>query len=63
VTDKSEAKELAGSLRMNLSSPMSYSNLVKAGLPQEVLNDDEETAGFKLNIKSVKIVDSKDTFR
>jgi len=63
VTDKSEAKELAGSLRMNLSSPMSYSNLVKAGLPQEVLNDDEETAEFKLNIKSVKIVDSKDTFK
>ena len=63
VTDKSEAKELAGSLKMNLSSPMSYSNLVKAGLPQEVLNDDDETAKFKLNIKSVKIVDSKNTFK
>ena len=63
VTDKSEAKELARSLRMNLPSPMSYSNLVKAGLPQEVLNDDDETTVFKLNIKSVKIVDSKDTFK
>ena len=63
VTDKSEAKELAGSLRMNLSSTMSYSSLVKAGLSEKVLNEDDETAGFKLNIKSVKVVDSKDTFK
>ncbi len=63
VTDKSEATELAKSLRDNLSSPMSYSNQVKAGLPDEILSEDDETANFKLNVKSVKIVDSKDTFK
>ncbi|RKY96268.1 MAG: hypothetical protein DRQ13_06035, partial [Ignavibacteriae bacterium] len=37
VTDRSEAKALAKSLKKNLTSSMSYSNLVKAGLPEEVL--------------------------
>jgi hypothetical protein len=42
---------------------MSYSNLVKAGLSEEVLNEDSETETFKLNVKKVTIVDSKDTFK
>jgi zinc protease len=63
VTDKSEATQLAKSLKNNLVSPMSYSNQVKSGLPNEVLVEDNETANFKLNVKSVKIVDSKDTFK
>jgi zinc protease len=63
VTDKSEAQALAKSLKNNLTSPMSYSNLVKTGLPEEVLNEDSETETFKLNIKQVTIVDSKDTFK
>lgn len=63
VTDKSEADELAKSLKENLPSPMSYSNAVKAGLPKEVLDEDDVVANYKLNVKQVTIVDSKDTFK
>jgi len=63
VTDTSEAEPLAKSLKENLTSPMSYSNLVKSGLPKEVLAEDDEVAEYKLNVKSVKIVNSADTFK
>ncbi|MGE5411413.1 MAG: M16 family metallopeptidase, partial [Clostridiales bacterium] len=63
VTDKSEAPELARSLKENLPSPMAYSNVVKAGLPKEVLEEDEKVADFKLNIKNVTIINSSDTFQ
>ena len=63
VTDKSEAQSLAKSLRSNSRSPMSYSNIVKAGLPEKVLSEDAMTENFKLNVKKVTIVDSKDTFK
>lgn len=62
VTDKSEADELAKSLKENTPSPMSYSNIVKAGLPKTVLDEDDAVAVYKLNVKNVTIVDSKDTF-
>jgi zinc protease len=42
---------------------MSYSNLVKEGLPKAILEEDEEVANYKLNVKNVRIVDSKDTFK
>ena len=42
---------------------MSYSNFVKENLPKEVLTEDEEVANYKLNINSVKIVPSEDTFK
>jgi zinc protease len=63
VTDVSEAQPLAESLRENLPSPMSYSNLVKSGLPEEILKEDEQVANYKLNVTSVKIVKSEDTFK
>jgi zinc protease len=63
VTDRSEAEELAKSLKDNTPSPMTYSNLVKAGLPKEVLAEDDVVATYPLNVKNVTIVDSKDTFR
>jgi zinc protease len=63
VTDKSEAEELAKSLKENTPSPMSYSDAVKAGLPKEVLAEDDVVANYKLNVKNVTIVDSKDTFK
>jgi zinc protease len=63
VTDVSEAEPLAESLRNNLSSPMSYSNIVKAGLSEDILKEDTATENFKLNVKNVTIVDSKDTFK
>ena len=63
VTDVSEAEPLAESLRNNSTSPMSYSNLVKAGLSEDILKEDAATENFKLNVKNVTIVDSKDTFK
>lgn len=63
VTDVSEAEPLAKSLQENLDSPMSYSNLVKSGQPKEVLQEDDVVAKYKLNIKSVKIVKSEETFK
>lgn len=63
VTDKSEAEELAKSLKENATSPMAYSNAVKAGLPKSVLDEDDIVATYRLNVKSVTIVDSKDTFK
>jgi zinc protease len=63
VTDDSEAKPLADSLINNTPSPMSYSNLVKSGLPAEVLAEDDEVAAYQLNVKKVTVVDSADTFK
>lgn len=63
VTDKSEADELAKSLKENTPSPMSYSNTLKAGLPKEVLEEDDAVANYKLNVKEVKIIPSQDTFK
>ncbi|KAA3610728.1 MAG: insulinase family protein [Calditrichaeota bacterium] len=63
VTDESEAGPLAKSLLENEASPMSYSNLVKSGLPEEVLAEDDEVANYKLNVKSVNIINSADTFK
>jgi zinc protease len=63
VTDDSEAGPLAAALKANTPSPMSYSNLVKEGLPKEVLAEDEQVANYKLNVTDVKIVDNKDTFK
>ncbi len=63
VTDTSEAQPLADSLINNTASPMSYSNQVKAGLPPEILAEDEVVAVYPLNVKKVTIVASADTFR
>lgn len=63
VTDDSEAGPLAESLKNNTPSPMSYSNVVKEGLPKEVLAEDEETSVYPLDVKSVTIVKDEDTFK
>ena len=63
VTDASEAQALAGSLISNAPSPMSYSNLVKSGLPEAVIAEDEAVANYQLNVKKVTIVESADTFK
>jgi zinc protease len=63
VTDVSEAEPLAESLRNNSPSPMSYSNQVKAGLSDDILQEDAATENFNLNVKNVTTVDSKDTFK
>ena len=63
ITDKSEAGPLAASIKENKPSPMSYSNLVKEGLPEDVLKEDEAAANMKLNVKKVEIINSADTFK
>lgn len=63
VTDDSEAEPLAESLRTNAPSPMSYSNVLKEGLPKEILDEDKEVSTYKLNVKDVKVVDSDSMFK
>jgi zinc protease len=63
VTDKGEAQPLADSLINNTTSKMSYSNLVKSGLPADILAEDDVVADYHLNIKKVTIVPSADTFQ
>ncbi|MTI31684.1 M16 family metallopeptidase [Xanthovirga aplysinae] len=62
ITDDSEAKPLAESIRKNLPSPMSYSQLVKEGLGKEILQEDDEVAKYPLNVKEVVIINDADTF-
>lgn len=63
VTDESEAQLLAQSILNNSYSPMSYSNIVLKSLPQSVLEEDEIIANYKLNVKSVRIVDNYEFFK
>jgi zinc protease len=63
VTDVSEAGPLARSLMRNSRSPMSYSNVVKAGLPEDVLKEDAVVEKYRLNVKKMKVVESAKTFR
>jgi zinc protease len=63
ITDDSEAIPLADHLKNNTPSPMSYSNLVLEGLPEEVISEDEAVATYPLKVKSVKIIDSQETFK
>ncbi len=41
---------------------MSYSDSLRESLPEDLLKEDEEVARFPLNVKSVRIVDSNETF-
>ena len=63
VTDNSEAEPLQKSLLENLPSPMSYADALKATLPSKILDEDKEVSTYKLNVRSVKIVDANDVFR
>ena len=63
VTDRSEALPLAQSLRDNLPSPMSYSKTLEAVLTDKIRKEDEIVSTFPLDVSSVTIVESGDTFR
>jgi zinc protease len=63
VTDESEAESLAQSLLNNAYSPMSYSNIVLKSLPKSILEEDEIIANYKLNVKSVRIVNNNEFFK
>src|SRR5687768_18312045 len=47
----------SAALKNNTPSPMSYSNLVKEGLPKAITEEDEKIAAFPLNVKQVTIVE------
>jgi zinc protease len=63
VTDKSEAEPLKKSLESNAVSPMSYSSGLKSSLSKEILEEDKSVEGYALNVKSVAIINSADTFK
>lgn len=63
VTDDSEAEPLKASLMANTPSPMSYSDALKTTLPASLLKEDDEVAGFPLNVKKVTVLSSDSTFR
>jgi len=50
-------------MKDNLPSPMSYLDLVKIGLPDEILNEDNITVKIFLNVKDVKIIGAANSFR
>jgi zinc protease len=62
ITHNSEAKTLAPSLRQNAASPMSYSKVVKDGLPDRVLEKDKRAAVYPLKVRKVEIKESKEMF-
>jgi zinc protease len=63
ITDDSEAEPLAEHLRNNTASPMSYSNMIREGLPEEISIEDKKIADYPLNVKDVRIIESEETFR
>jgi zinc protease len=63
VTDDSEAPTVKKALEEKAVVPMSYSNLVREGLPKAVVEEDEAISRFPLNVKRVTIVDTKETFK
>lgn len=63
VTDDSEAEALKESLLSNQVSPMTYSEALRATLPEEILNEDENVSNYKLNVTKVDILKSDAMFR
>jgi zinc protease len=63
VTDESEVKPLAESLRNNSPSPMSYSNTLKSSLPKDILDEDNFVATYPMKVREVRIINSDDTFK
>jgi zinc protease len=62
ITDESEAENLAESLRKDKPSPMSYSNTLKASLPDDIFKEDNSVSTYPLNIREVRMVNSAETF-
>jgi zinc protease len=63
VTDKSEVVPLARSLRDGLTSPMSYSDVLKGVLTKEIFDEDKLVENYVMKVSNVTIVDSNDTFK
>jgi zinc protease len=63
VTDKSEAEPLKKSLETNAPSPMSYSKVLASSLSPDIVKEDKSVEGYPLNVKSVAVINSADTFK
>jgi zinc protease len=63
ITDKLGAVPLARSLRDNLDSPMSYSNVLKGVLTPEILNEDKLVQNYVMKVSNINIIDSNTTFK
>jgi zinc protease len=63
ITDKTEAVPLARSLRDNLVSPMSYSNVLKGVLTPEIFNEDKLVENYVMKVSNINIIDSNSTFK
>lgn len=63
ITDQAESEPLKMSLMKNLESPMSYSNVLKESLPQEVFDLDAVIQSYEMNVKGVRIDDPADLFK
>jgi zinc protease len=63
VTDDSEAEPLKKSLLENTVSPMSYSNALKATLPEAILKEDDIVSKYPLKIGQVTIVPAEKMFQ
>ncbi|MFY0608284.1 MAG: insulinase family protein [Cyclobacteriaceae bacterium] len=55
ITDAAEAEALKASLLQNKKSPMSYSNIIKESLPEEVFEADKSVEVYQMNVKEVSI--------
>ena len=62
ITDENEVEPLKESLLKNEPSPMSYSNVIRESLPQEVFEQDKQVETFPMNVKEVKIVQPSELF-
>lgn len=62
ITDQAEAEPLKVSLLENKTSPMSYSDVVRESLTEEVFELDKEVESYPMNVKKVEIVIPKDLF-
>mgnify|MGYP002713041308 CR=1 FL=1 len=62
ITDAGEAEALKNSLLTNKVSPMSYSNVVRESLSEEVFDLDKKVEGLHLNVKKVIITPPEDLF-
>jgi len=63
ITDDSEAEKLTKALAENLSAPIVYKPQVRAGLPEEILSEDEEIDAYELNVTSTKVVKNAELFQ
>jgi len=62
ITDEAEAQPLKASLLENKKSPMSYSDIIKESLPEEIFEADKHVESYHMNVKNVVIQTPVDLF-